>query len=367
MKFFDLELDQPDTRKALDAAYRRVMASGRLILGPELEAFEGEFAAFCGSAHCAGVGNGLDALSLALRAAGISAGDEVIVPAHTFAATWLAVTAVGGQLKPVEVDPTTYTLDPDAVRAAIGPRTRAVIPVSLYGHPADLDPIMALAREHGLFVLEDAAQSHGAGYRGRRAGATAHATAFSFYPTKNLGALGDAGAVVTADPALDRRIRQLRNYGSERKYVHEIEGVNSRLDELQAAFLRVRLARLERNNGRRRDLADHYAEQLGDLSGLTLPCEAAWAEHVYHLFVVRTPERDRLQDELRRAGVETLIHYPVPCHLQAAFADLGMKAGDFPITETLAQEVLSLPLWPGMGRDGVNRVAGAARAALGRG
>jgi dTDP-3-amino-3,4,6-trideoxy-alpha-D-glucose transaminase len=364
MKFFDLELDDADLRAALDAAYGRVMSSGWMVLGPELEAFEREFAAYCGAGHCAGVGNGLDALTLALRAAGVGDGDEVIVPAHTFVATWLAVTATGARPKAVDVDPATCTIDPDAIRAAIGRRTRAVIPVSLYGHPADLDPIMALAADHGLFVLEDAAQSHGARYRGRRSGATAHATAFSFYPTKNLGALGDGGAVVTSDAALDRRVRQLRNYGSEQKYVHETRGVNSRLDELQAAFLRVRLARLDAANARRRDLARRYGERLAGLNVLALPTEASWAEHVYHLYVVRTGERDALHTRLRAQDVETLIHYPLPCHLQPAFADLGYSRGDFPVAEALGREVLSLPLWPGMGADAVDRVSAAVTASV---
>jgi dTDP-3-amino-3,4,6-trideoxy-alpha-D-glucose transaminase len=364
MKFFDLELDDPDLRVALDAAYGRVMSSGWMVLGPELEAFEREFAAYCGGAHCAGVGNGLDALTLALRAAGVGEGDEVIVPAHTFVATWLAVTAAGARPKPVDVVAATCTIDPAAVRAALGPRTRAIIPVSLYGHPADLDPILALAADHGLFVLEDAAQSHGARYGGRRSGSIAHATAFSFYPTKNLGALGDAGAVVTSDEALDRRIRQLRNYGSERKYVHETRGVNSRLDELQAAFLRVRLARLDAANARRRDLARRYNERLAGLDGLALPAEASWAEHVYHLYVVRNAKREALQARLRERDVETLVHYPLPCHLQPAFADLGYSGGDFPVAEALGREVLSLPLWPGMGVEAVDQVSAAVAAAL---
>lgn len=365
MKFFELDTEDPPVRAELDRAYHRVMNSGRTILGPELEAFEQEFAAYCGAGHCAGVGNGLDALCLALRAAGIGQGDEVIVPAHTFVATWLAVTATGARPVGVDVALDSFNIDPDRAQAAIGPRTRAIIPVSLYGRPADLDPIMEFAGQHDLFVLEDAAQSHGARYRGRRAGATAHATAFSFYPTKNLGALGDAGAVVTADPGLDQRIRALRNYGSERKYLHEVEGVNSRLDELQAAFLRARLERLDQNNDRRRALAGRYLEGLKGVSGLTLPSSAPGAEHVYHLFVVRTPERERLQADLLAAGVETMVHYPLPCHLQPAFAALGYKPGDFPNAETLAREVLSLPLWPGMATEAVDQVAAAVRASLG--
>jgi dTDP-4-amino-4,6-dideoxygalactose transaminase len=365
MKFYDLGLGEPLLRAELDQAYHRVMDSGWMILGPEVEAFEHEFAAFCGAGHAIGVGNGYDALVLALRAAGIGEGDEVVVPSHTFAATWLAVLAVAARPVPVEVDSGTYTIDPMLAAAAVTPRTRAIIPVSLYGHPVDMDPLMALAARHGLFVLEDAAQSHGATYRGRRTGGLAHATAFSFYPTKNLGALGDGGAVTTDDPALAERIRRLRNYGSARKYEHEVAGVNSRLDELQAAFLGVQLARLDEGNARRRALAGAYGAALSDTPGLILPAQANWAEHVHHLYVVRATRRDELQTRLKAAGVETLIHYPTPCHLQPAFAELGFRQGDFPLAERLAAEVLSLPFWPGMLTAEVSMVAGAVRSALG--
>lgn len=363
MKFFELGLDEPDLRAALDTAYHRVMDRGWVVLGPELEAFEGEFAAYCGANHAVGVGNGLDALVLALRAAGVGAGAEVIVPAHTFAATWLAVEAVGATLVPVEVDPDTCVLGADSVAAAIGPRTAAVIPVSLYGQPVDMDPIMALAERHGLFVLEDAAQSHGALYKGRRTGALAHATAFSFYPTKNLGAVGDGGAVTTSDAALAEKLRMLRNYGSRQKYVHEIPGVNSRLDELQAAFLRARLERLETTNQQRRERADRYRAELAGLSGLRLPPEVPWGRHAYHLFVVRSEARDALQAHLGASGIETLVHYPIACHLQPAFAHLGYRQGDLPGAEALARQVLSLPLWPQMSLDDVTRVAAAIRDA----
>lgn len=359
MKFFDLNLQDPQVRGELDRAYARVMDSGWMILGPELAAFEAEFAAYCGAGQCVGVGNGLDALTLALRAAGVGAGAEVIVPSHTFAATWMAVEALGAVPVPVEVDPATYTLDPAACAAAVTARTAALLPVSLYGHPVDLDPLMALAEQHGLFVLEDAAQSHGAAYKGRRIGSIAHATAFSFYPTKNLGALGDAGAVTTNDAGLADRIRRLRNYGSDRKYVHETLGVNSRLDELQAAFLRVFLPRLDAANDRRRALAAAYGAALAGADAQT-PAEAEWARHVYHLYVIRTPDRDRLQARLKDAGVETLIHYPIACHLQAAFAHRGFRRGDFPLAEALADEVLSLPLWPAMPLNEVGLVSAAA-------
>jgi dTDP-4-amino-4,6-dideoxygalactose transaminase len=362
MKFFELGLDEPDLRAALDAGYRRVMDRGWAILGPELEAFEAEFAAYCGADHAIGVGNGLDALVLALRAAGIAPGAEVIVPSHTFAATWLAVEAVGATVVPVEVDPETFVLTAAAIAPAIGARTAAVIPVSLYGHPLDMDPILELASQHHLFVLEDAAQSHGALSYGRRTGGLAHATAFSFYPTKNLGAVGDAGAVTTSDAALAAKIRMLRNYGSRQKYVHEIAGVNSRLDELQAAFLRARLERLDQANTARRERAARYAWRLAGANGLTLPREADWARHVYHLYVVRSPERDALQARLAEQGIETLIHYPTACHLQPAFAHLGYARGDFPLAEALADEVLSLPLWPAMPLENVDEVAKAVAA-----
>jgi dTDP-3-amino-3,4,6-trideoxy-alpha-D-glucose transaminase len=366
VKFVDLGLSDPALREALDAAYRRVLDSGRLILGAELEAFETEFAAYCGAPHAVGVGNGLDALTLTLRAAGVGPSDEVIVPAHTFAATWMAVDAVGARPVAIEVDPASFTVTAEGVAGAISPRTAAVIPVSLYGHPVDMAPIMELAGAHGLFVLEDAAQSHGAQDHGRRTGSLAHATAFSFYPTKNLGALGDAGAVTTADPALAARLRMLRNYGSEQKYVHEITGVNSRLDELQAAFLRVGLQRLDTAIEFRRERADRYRDRLSGLEGWTLPREAQWARHVYHLFVVQTPQREALMARLQAAGVETLIHYPVPCHLQPAFSRLGYKAGDLPVTERLADEVLSLPLWPQLPLTDIDTVAETIHAALGQ-
>ncbi|MBX3482846.1 DegT/DnrJ/EryC1/StrS aminotransferase family protein [Phenylobacterium sp.] len=357
MRFYDLDLSDADLRARLDAAYARVMDSGWVVLGPELEAFEAEFAAYCGADFAVGVGNGLDALALTLRAADIGAGCEVVVPAHTFAATWLAVEMAGARPVPVEVDPVTYTMGADAVTAALTPRTAAILPVSLYGHPVDMDPLRRLADERGLFLLEDAAQSHGALYRGRRTGGLAHATAFSFYPTKNLGALGDGGAVVTSDAALAERLRMLRNYGSRRKYAHETAGVNSRLDELQAAFLRERLKDLDGANGKRRRLAALYDQALSPAPGLIRPAEAPWARHAWHLYVVRSGRRDALQAALADAGIETLIHYPIACHRQPAFAHLGHREGDFPLAERLADEVLSLPLWPGMPEGDVAVVA----------
>jgi len=353
----DLGLADADLRRRLDAAYARVMDSGWVVLGPELEAFEAEFAAYCGAGHAVGVGNGLDALALTLRAAGIGPGQEVIVPSHTFAATWLAVEMAGARPVAAVVDSDTYTLTAGAAEAVLTDRTAAILPVSLYGHPADMDPLRALCDARGLFLLEDGAQSHGARYRGRVTGASADATAFSFYPSKNLGAIGDGGAVVTSDPALAERLRMLRNYGSRVKYAHEIGGVNSRLDELQAAFLRERLRTLDQANTARRGIARAYGRGLAQTRAI-LPTEAEWAHHVWHLFVVRIGDRDAVQARLKAAGIETLIHYPIPCHLQPCFAHLGYRAGDFPLAEQLADEVLSLPLWPGMSDADVATVIG---------
>ena len=364
MKFFDLDLRDPTLRAELDAAYARVIDSGWMILGAELDAFEDEFSAYCGANHAIGVGNGLDALVLALRAAGVGPGAEVIVPAHTFTATWLAVAAIGATPVPVESDPATYVVTPKAAEAAVTSRTAAILPVSLYGHPVDIEGFMELAARHGLFVLEDAAQSHGASFRGRRTGSVAHATAFSFYPTKNLGALGDGGAVTTNDAALAARLRRLRNYGSSRKYLHEEAGVNSRLDEIQAAFLRVFLLRLDARNAARRALAKVYDEVLAGVEGLTLPHEASGALHAYHLYVVRTLGRDALQARLAAQAIETQIHYPTPCHLQPAFASYGFRPGMFPLAEQLAREVLSLPFWPGMPTADAKTVAAGMREAL---
>jgi dTDP-4-amino-4,6-dideoxygalactose transaminase len=365
MKFLELGLSEPCLRAELDAAYHRVMDSGWVVLGPELQAFEAEYAAYCGTRYSVGVGNGLDAITLTLRAFGIGPGDGVIVPSHTFAGTWVGVAAAGATPVPAEIDPVTYTLDPAAAVAAIRPGVKAIMPVSLYGHPADMGALMAIAKQHELVLIEDGAQGHGAAAQGRRVGGLAHATAFSFYPTKNLGAIGEAGAVTTDDPEIDRRLRMLRNYGQQQRYVHETVGVNSRLDELQAAFLRVQLARLEAGNDARRALAARYAERLSGTPGLTLPTEANWARHVHHLYVVRTAERDRLKTGLAEQGIETIVHYPLACHLQPAFAHLGHGRGAFPIAEQAAEQVLSLPLRPGLPLKAADEVAAAVRKVLG--
>ena len=353
--FLDLHAAYLELQDELDAAYRRVMDSGWYILGEEVERFEADFAAYCEADHCVGVGNGLDALQLILRAYGIGPGDEVIVPSNTYIATWLAVSQVGARPVPVEPDERTYNIDPARIAAAITSRTRALLPVHLYGQPADLDPILALACRHGLKVVEDAAQAHGARYRGRRIGAHGDAVAWSFYPGKNLGALGDGGAVTTNDAELAERLRVLRNYGSRVKYVNEVPGYNSRLDPLQAAFLRVKLRHLDAWNGRRAVIAAAYLDELVD-TDLILPQVPDWAEPVWHLFVVRHPARDALQRQLNAAGIGTLIHYPIPPHKQQAYAAGGFPPDGLQLAARLADEVLSLPMGPQLTRSDRERV-----------
>jgi dTDP-4-amino-4,6-dideoxygalactose transaminase len=326
-----------------EAALRRVMHSGWYILGEETTAFEDEFASYCGARHCVGVANGLDALVLILRGLGVGAGDEVIVPANTFIATWLAVCQVGAQPVPVDPRADTCNIDPDRLSAALSPRTRAIVPVHLYGQPAEMDPIVAFAREHGLHVVEDAAQAHGARYRGARTGTLGTAAAFSFYPGKNLGALGDGGAITTDDDQLATRLRTLRNYGSREKYRHELIGVNSRLDELQAALLRVKLPSLDADNAVRARIAARYRAGLADLA-LDLPATAAHCEPVWHLFVVCVDERARVQQALAARGITTMIHYPIACHRQQAFADRAWPP--LPVSEHLQDRILSLPISP---------------------
>ncbi len=361
VRFLDLEAAYLELKGPIDHAVGTVLRRGRYILGTEVSRFEQVYADFVGARHCIGVGSGLDALQLTLRAMGVGHGDEVIVPSNTYIATWLAVTLVGGRPVPVEPDELTYNLDPDLLEAAISPRTRAVIPVHLYGQSADMDSILEVCASHELRVLEDAAQAHGAKYRGEHVGSIGDATAWSFYPTKNLGAMGDGGAVTTDDDELADRLRLIRNYGSRRKYDNEVPGANSRLDELQAAILRVKLDHLDEWNARRRRVADRYRAGLRE-TGLTLPVVAPWGEPVWHVFVVRTPARDALQEHLRQAGVETLIHYPVPPHLQGAFASLDLPAGSNPISEAIHREVLSLPMGPHLADDDVDTVIEAVRA-----
>lgn len=360
--FLDLSAQVKASRAEIDRAFAEVLDSGHFILGRQLEAFETEFAAFCGTQFAIGVANGLDALRLILMGYGIGPGDEVIVPAHTFIATWLAVSAVGAVPVPADIRPDTCNLDPARLADAVSSRARAIIAVHLYGRPAEMEAIRAFATDHGLRVIEDAAQAHGARYRGRRAGALGDAAGFSFYPTKNLGALGDGGAVTTDDAELAGRLRALRNYGSTVKYVHEVEGLNSRLDELQAALLRVRLRHLEEDIRQRQVLALRYDRGLAD-SDVGLP--AAAGEDVvpaWHLYVIRTPERSALIRHLDAQGVQTQIHYPIPPHRQGAYASLAIADSRVPVATATADEVLSLPFWPGMGDRDIDTVIAAVRS-----
>lgn len=359
--FLDLKAPYQELQAEMDAAYRRVMASGQYILGEEVERFEQAFAEYCGARHCIGVGNGLDALHIILRSYGIGPGDEVIVPSNTYIATWLAVTYAGATPIPVEPDPRTYNIDPARIEAAISPRTRAIMPVHLYGQAADMAPILAIARRHGLKVIEDAAQAHGAYYRSKRVGTIGDAAGFSFYPGKNLGAMGDAGAIVTNDSDLASKARMLRNYGSRVKYRHEIAGFNTRLDPLQAAFLAVKLRYLDEWNTRRAHLAQRYMERLAEVRGVILPVVLPHTQPVWHLFVVRHPRRNELQQYLAQHGINTLIHYPVPPHRSGAYALLGYSAGDFPIAEELAHTIVSLPIGPHLSGADQERVIDAVK------
>ncbi|MFJ3503831.1 DegT/DnrJ/EryC1/StrS family aminotransferase [Streptomyces sp. NPDC090135] len=344
----------------IDAALLRVSRSGRYLLGPELEAFEEEYARYCENVHCVGVGSGLDALELTLRALGVGEGDEVVVPGHTYIATWLAVSATGARPVPVEPEADSYLIDPDRLAAAITPRTRAVMPVHTYGHPVDLDAVEAVTAPRGIPVVEDAAQAHGARYKGRRIGSR-YAAAFSFYPGKNLGALGDGGAVVTSDPELAGRIRLLRNYGSRVKYEHEVCGTNSRLDEVQAAALRAKLPYLDAWNARRDAVAARYAEGLSGLPGVVPPAVRSWAEPVWHQYVLRTARREELRRSLAEAGVESLVHYPIAVHRSGAYADGPYPP--LPRSERLAAEVLSLPMGPQLTARDAETVVEAVRHA----
>ncbi len=351
--FLDLAALHQPIRSQLDAAYQRVMNSGWFIAGPELEAFELEFAEYCSVTHCVGVGNGLDAIHLLLRAYDIGPGDEVLVPSNTFIATWLAVTQCGATPVPVEPLVATHNINPVLLEQHITTKTRAIIPVHLYGQPADMDPINAVAKKHKLIVIEDAAQAQGARYKGRRVGSLGDAAATSFYPGKNLGALGDGGAVLTTDARIAAKVRQLRNYGSEVKYQHQVRGYNSRLDEMQAAFLRVKLAALDGWNARRRAVANMYSTQING-EELILPVVPAFAEPAWHLYVVRSSCRDSLRDELQKNGVSTAIHYPIAPHMQACYASFAHL--DLPLALQLAREVVSLPMSSALSDDQVHYV-----------
>lgn len=344
--FLDLKAPYLELKEELDAAYRRVMESGWYVLGNEVEAFEAEFAEFCGVKHCIGVGNGLDALHLILRALDIGHGDEVIVPSNTFIATWLAASYAGATPVPVEPDERTYNIDPSRIEAAITSKTKAIIPVHLYGQPADMDPINEIASRYNLKVIEDAAQAHGARYKGKCTGGLGIAAGFSFYPGKNLGAFGDGGAITTNDEELAAKIRMLGNYGSRIKYHHDARGFNSRLDELQAAFLRVKLKYLDEWNRRRSVLALEYNEKLHDIPGILLPFIPEWANPAWHLFVIQSSKRELIAKAFDNAGVGWLIHYPLPPHLQRAYD--GIVTDCLPIAESIAKRVISLPIGPDM-------------------
>ncbi|GAA4029352.1 DegT/DnrJ/EryC1/StrS family aminotransferase [Hymenobacter glaciei] len=362
LPFLSLEPQHAPLRAELTAAFTRVHDSYWYVLGEEVRQFELEYAAWNQVPYAVGLANGLDALVLALRALNVGPGDEVIVPSNTYIATWLAVTQVGATLVPVEPDPATSNLDPAAVAAAITPRTRAIIPVHLYGQACCMPAIMALAAQYGLYVVEDNAQAHGAAFDGQLTGSFGHLNATSFYPGKNLGALGDAGALTTASEALARRVQVLRNYGSAQKYHNEEIGYNSRLDELQAALLRVKLPHLATWTVQRQQLAAWYHQHLSGIDGLRLPQTASGATHVYHLYVVHHSRRGALQQHLAAQGIGTLVHYPVPPYRQPAYQGLQLPASGFPIAEELAATCLSLPLWPGMTEEQVAAVAAAIRA-----
>ena len=356
--FVDLKAQYQSIKNEIDSAIARVVESGWYVLGPEVETFEKAFADYTGARFCVGVSSGTAALQLALMAGGIKSGDEVIVPANTFFATAETVSTAGATPVFVDADPVSYTIDVGKIEAAITPKTRAIIPVHLYGQPADLDPIFEIAQRHRLIVIEDAAQAHGAEYKGRRVGALGHIGCFSFYPAKNLGACGEAGAIVTNDAKIARRLRMLRDHGSERKYHHQIVGYNFRLETIQAAVLSVKLRHLDAWNDLRRKHAARYDDLLKD-SGLFLPRQMSFARHVYHLYVVQTEARDERQKTLAAAGVQTGIHYPIPIPLQPAYSSLGYRVGDFPETEKQSRRVLSLPMFAELTDEQLEAVAAA--------
>jgi len=354
--FLDIKSPYQELKEELDEAYRRFMESGSYVLGEETQLFESEYAAYCGTNYCVGVSNGLDALHLILRALGIGVGGGGLVPSNTFIATWLAVTYSGAKPVPVEPDIKTRNIDPAQIEKAITPNTRAIIPVHLYGQPADMDPIMQIAEKYRLCVIEDSAQAQGALYKGRKTGSLSDAAAHSFYPGKNLGAFGDAGAVTTNNQQIAEKIRVLRNYGSFEKYKNRDKGYNARLDELQAALLRVKLKHLDVWNERRNRHAEQYMKCLHNCSSLELPYVPNWAKPVWHLFVIRLKERDEMQARLSAAGIGTLIHYPIPPHLSEAYADMGWTAGSFPNAEALSRSILSLPMGPHLADNELQRV-----------
>lgn len=349
--FLDMKSPYLEIKDELDKAYLRVMESGWYIGGEEVETFEREFAAYCGAKYCVGVGNGLEALHLILRAYGIGPGDEVIVPSNTYIASWLAVTYAGATPVPVEPDMATYNIDASRIVSAITDKTRAIMPVHLYGQPVCMDEIWEIAKKYNLLIIEDSAQSQGGIYANRKTGNLGSAAGFSFYPGKNLGALGDAGAVVTNDAELTEKVRVLRNYGSHKKYYNEVKGFNSRLDPLQAAFLQVKLKYLDDWNERRSKIAEFYLRNLQGIPDLLLPQVAPDTTHVWHIFAIRHKKRDQLQAHLTQNGIGTLIHYPIPPHLSDAYQDLGYKEKAFPLAELIASTALSIPMGPHLNLD----------------
>lgn len=348
----------------IDEAVKRLLSSGWYIGGPAVEQFEAEFAIYCEASHCVGVANGLEALALSLRALGIGPGDEVIVPANTYIATWLAVSMAGATLVPVEPDPATHCIDPNRILEAVTPRTRCIMPVHLYGHPCDMAAISSIARAHDLFIVEDAAQAHGASIDGQPIGTHGDAIAWSFYPTKNLGAFGDAGAVTTRDPLLADKLRLLRNYGSAVKNVNDIKGYNSRLDPIQAAILSVKLRHLDEWQERRRKIADLYNEAFHGLNNVAVPITKPGAVHGWHLYVMQFEERDRVHRALAERGIGTLEHYPIPPYLQDAYVEFRGRADEWPIATSLARRVLSIPMGPHLSLDDAAEVADAVRAVV---
>jgi len=361
--YLDLKAQYQSIKAEIDAAIARVLDSCQFVLGPEVAEFEKEFAAYCGSTECIALNSGTSALHLALLAAGIGPGHEVITVPFTFVASVSAVIYAGARPVLVDIDPRSFTMDPSAIEAAITPRTKAILPVHLYGQPADMDPIVKVARRHGLVVIEDAAQAHGAKYKGRPVGSIGDIACFSFYPTKNLGAYGEGGAVTTNNPRHADTIRKLRDWGQDRKYHHVLRGYNYRMEGLQGAILRVKLRHLEHWTEARRAHAAHYNALLAD-SGLVLPTEMLWARHVYHAYTVRSDDRNALQAALQGEGIQTGVHYALPAHLQPAYADLGYGPGAFPRAEEAAKQVLSLPLYPELSPHAIAEVAGAVKKAV---
>jgi dTDP-4-amino-4,6-dideoxygalactose transaminase len=360
--FLDLPAQHAAVRSQLERGFSDLLTRCNFILGEPVTRFEQDFAAFVGASHAVGVGNGLDALRLALQAFDIGPGDEVILPANTFIATALAVSQIGARVVLADCDPATFTIDVSTIEKAITPRTKAIVPVHLTGQSADMDAILDIARRRGLRVIEDAAQAHGTLYQGRPCGSLADAAGFSFYPGKNLGACGDGGVVVTNDAACAARLRRLRNYGQEAKYVHVERGSNSRLDTLQAAVLGIKLPYLAGWNASRNAHAQAYRRGLAGVGDLIFQEEAIYSTHIYHLFIIQTERRDALQEHLRRSGVDTIIHYPVPIHLQPAYASLGYGPGDFPVAERLARRMLSLPMYPELTPESIGHVVQAVRS-----